>query len=444
MSHKCEVCDRNLSSEYTLKKHYESKIHQKNIDIAANFLKKEKNQEKYAFVIKSKGEVVGETIVDKDVYYYIKNNMYSVSYSKGYARIQIKEKKYGLNRYIYYTFHKNKITPGTYIDHINNNKLDNQLKNLREVTHLENTLNRSKGDNTTSKYYGVSRATHKNWWQCQLKHNDMHCNFLYPIETHAAYHYDLLIKKHNLQEFKKLNNVEKPDNFVEKTGLVKKDNLPRGINKYNKNTYYISFKEKQYYGFATIEEATSQLNFLIKEADQRKQTKILSKPIKKNDDGIAIIELFDKKKQKTGETMVSDEDYYNLMKYNWYSRDNRVLGTVCRKTVSLSRFIMDYKGSDMIDHIDCNTLNNQRSNLRILTATQNSQNKHKSKLPSSSSKYIGVSYDKSRNKWKSGIKLNGKTINLGRFNTELEAAQIRDKKAIELNSSGETCFKLNF
>src|SRR5579862_5147960 len=436
MSHKCEVCDRYLSSEYTLKKHYESKIHQKNITIASNFSKKEK----YTFVIKSKGEIVGETIVDKDVYYHIKNNMYPVSYGKGYARMQIGEKKYILHRYIYYTFHKNKITPETYIDHINNNKLDNQLKNLREVTHLENTLNRAKGDNTTSKYYGVSRASHKNWWQCQLKHNNMHYNFLYPDEIHAAYHYDLLIKQNNLQKFKKINNVKKPENFTEKTGLIKKDNMPKGIFK-NNNKYDCVFKKKRYYGFSTIEEATSQLNFLIKEANDLEEKKMLSEPIKRNKDGVAIIELFGKKKEKTGETMVSDEDYYNLVKYNWYNRNDRVDGTVDRKTVSLSRFIMNYKGGDMVDHIDCNSLNNQRSNLRILTATQNNQNKFK--LPSCSSKYIGVHYDKSRSKWGARIKLNGKAINLGRFNTELEAAKIRDKKAIELNSSGKTFFKLN-
>jgi len=416
--------------------------------IASNISNNEINQEmldKYTFMLKKKDDetLLGETIVDKDLYYHIKNNMYPIFYSDGYAIIQIKNKNYRLHRYVYYIFYKNKITPKTHIDHINNNKLDNQLKNLREVTYLQNTLNRSKGDNTTSKYYGVSRATYKNWWQCQLKYNNMHYNFLYLNEIHAAYHYDLLIKKHNLQEFKKLNGVEKPDNFIENIGLVKKDNLPKGINK-DKNKYYVSFKRKKYCGFSTVEEAIYKREILIKEEKQQKEKKMLSEPIKRNDNGVAVIELFDKNKKKTGETMVSDEDYYNIMKYKWYVRGNRVNGTVCAKTIALPRFIMEYGGPDMIDHIDSNSLNNQRSNLRILNVIQNNQNKSKFLSKNCDSKYIGVRYHKERKKWYAGISVNGKQIYLGGFSTELEAAKARDKKAIELNSNNKTFFKLNF
>ena len=52
-----------------------------------------------------------------------------------------------------------------------------------------------------------------------------------------------------------------------------------------------------------------------------------------------------------------------------------------------------------------------------------------------SSKYIGVSFNKS-NKWNSYYMLNRKRINLGTFDTELEACEIYNKAVIELNKNG--------
>ena len=52
-----------------------------------------------------------------------------------------------------------------------------------------------------------------------------------------------------------------------------------------------------------------------------------------------------------------------------------------------------------------------------------------------SSKYIGVSFNKA-NKWNSYYMLNRKRINLGTFDTELEACEIYNKAVIELNKNG--------
>lgn len=67
----------------------------------------------------------------------------------------------------------------------------------------------------------------------------------------------------------------------------------------------------------------------------------------------------------------------------------------------------------MIDHIDCNPLNNKIENLRAAT---NSQNKCNTLLSVSNKSGVkGVCWDKSINKWKAGIKTNGKQIHLGYF-----------------------------
>lgn len=106
----------------------------------------------------------------------------------------------------------------------------------------------------------------------------------------------------------------------------------------------------------------------------------------------------------------------------------------------LSRFIMNYKGDNYIDHINGITLDNVRSNLRMLTSAQNSQNKSSKK--NSSSKYVGVHYSKKLNKWGASLKHQGKTYRYGFFNTEDEAVSIRDKNARELNLQGNF-YKIN-
>lgn len=64
-----------------------------------------------------------------------------------------------------------------------------------------------------------------------------------------------------------------------------------------------------------------------------------------------------------------------------------------------------------IDHIDRNRINNQVSNLRIVTCQQNSFNTDAK----------GYYWNKRNKKWQSYINLNSKTIYLGYFDTEDEA-----------------------
>jgi hypothetical protein len=90
----------------------------------------------------------------------------------------------------------------------------------------------------------------------------------------------------------------------------------------------------------------------------------------------------------------------------------------------LHRYLLNYTGKDYIDHINNNPLDNRKSNLRIVTSSQNNMNKISNK--NSTSKYIGVAYYKRKNKWRSYIKVNGKNIFLGNFKDEIEAVKARD------------------
>lgn len=68
-----------------------------------------------------------------------------------------------------------------------------------------------------------------------------------------------------------------------------------------------------------------------------------------------------------------------------------------------------------VDHIDRNSLNNCRSNLRIANASQNASNRLKQ--ANNTSGFKGVGWHKQRGKWDAAIRVNGKRIHLGLFDT---------------------------
>ena len=86
------------------------------------------------------------------------------------------------------------------------------------------------------------------------------------------------------------------------------------------------------------------------------------------------------------------------------------------------------KGAD-VDHINGDTLDNRRSNLRVCDRSQNLCNRKK--MAGKSSRYKGVSYNKLRGKWDARLMFRGKQYCLGLFKTELEAAKAYDALARE-------------
>ena len=80
------------------------------------------------------------------------------------------------------------------------------------------------------------------------------------------------------------------------------------------------------------------------------------------------------------------------------------------------------------DHVNGNSLDNRRVNLREATRSQNNWNRGKQL---GSSRFKGITWDKRDKNWKAQIQVNYKRISIGRFTDEIEAAKAYDKAAME-------------
>lgn len=84
----------------------------------------------------------------------------------GYVYSRINYKNQRIHRFIVENIEKKELSKNQVIDHINHNRLDNRIENLRIVSSSENNHNRKKRENTSSKYIGISLE--KNRWRAKI------------------------------------------------------------------------------------------------------------------------------------------------------------------------------------------------------------------------------------------------------------------------------------
>jgi len=143
------------------------------------------------------------------------------------------------------------------------------------------------------------------------------------------------------------------------------------------------------------------------------------------------------------EVMVDDEDAPMVLSkkwhINWYALKNRGLHYFLNNThidgksvsKSLHRTIMGCVCNDgkVVDHIDGNTLNCTKENMRICSHTGNMRNQtlHKNNKTG----YKGVSRRTNGKRFTTYIRVGGKTINCGTFSNAEDAAKRYDECAIK-------------
>lgn len=137
------------------------------------------------------------------------------------------------------------------------------------------------------------------------------------------------------------------------------------------------------------------------------------------------------------EVIVDDDDYIKYSCYKWYARKR---GNYVYAALNISRngkfttyllhrlisgALYEY---DIVDHINGNTLDCRKINLRKTTKGNNNKNKHRhwGNIP-----YKGVSFHKGINKFRAAVWSDNKFYHAGYYNTALEAALARDRYAIK-------------
>lgn len=137
------------------------------------------------------------------------------------------------------------------------------------------------------------------------------------------------------------------------------------------------------------------------------------------------------------DVLVDDEDWPLIEGYNWWGVQQRNtwyakawhkygVKHYQRTKITMHRVILDVENPRIwVDHIDGNGLNNQRSNLRVATYSENAVNRRITGF--GTSQYMGVAWHKASGKWR--VKIDGKWI--GTYADEVEAAKVYDYEAIQ-------------
>src|SRR4030042_4648755 len=139
--------------------------------------------------------------------------------------------------------------------------------------------------------------------------------------------------------------------------------------------------------------------------------------------------------------LVDDADYKWLNQWKWTFNGGRYAVRMPSRKLGKRKFIFMHhevlslhgifipKGMQT-DHINNNGLDNQYFNLRICNDSQNKAN-----IPikrNNTSGYKGVHWNKQNKKWHVQIRIGGTTRFLGYYDDIKEAAEVYDKKAIEV------------
>lgn len=85
---------------------------------------------------------------------------------------------------------------------------------------------------------------------------------------------------------------------------------------------------------------------------------------------------------------------------------------------------------EIVDHVNGNTLDNRRINLRLATYSGNRTNGKRQS--NNTSGYKGVTWHKQSHKWQAGVKAKGHSYYLGLFDDPREAHEAYKLKAVEL------------
>lgn len=152
-----------------------------------------------------------------------------------------------------------------------------------------------------------------------------------------------------------------------------------------------------------------------------------------------VIKILRRHLKVTIATTVDAEDAYLFERYKWGLQGrcdrpyvSRAIYEPKQKTILLSRVIMGANDDECVDHINGNTLDNRRCNLRICSKTENMRNRRKLKNSQNGVIYKGVQR-RAQHKWIRYVALvtfEGRRFLLGYFTDQITAALCYDLSSV--------------
>jgi hypothetical protein len=129
--------------------------------------------------------------------------------------------------------------------------------------------------------------------------------------------------------------------------------------------------------------------------------------------------------------LIDEADFLLIKKHKWtltnnYNYDGYAVTSIKGKPKYMHHFIIEKKKNMTVDHINRNTLDNTRKNLRMVTYTENQLNRRKPK--NNTSGYKGVFYTKEGNRkkrWQAKLQYKLENYYSERFLTIKEAINAR-------------------
>lgn len=137
-----------------------------------------------------------------------------------------------------------------------------------------------------------------------------------------------------------------------------------------------------------------------------------------------ILLLKDRKGNIRNKTLIDLEDIDRIIKHSWcIDSGGYVMTYIKGEYIRLHRFLLMPEKGVIVDHINRNTLDNRKENLRLSDYTHNLINQKRRK--DNTSGYTGVYYNKLTNKWFANIHKYKRLIYLGTYSKKSEAIKAR-------------------
>lgn len=125
--------------------------------------------------------------------------------------------------------------------------------------------------------------------------------------------------------------------------------------------------------------------------------------------------------------LVDDRDFELVSRYKWYAFEaykGKVYASSREGWAALlmHRVILNAPKGVPVDHKDGNGLNNQRSNIRLVTWSENQFNRGRPRWKEGSSEFKGVHWYELTKQWEAKICANGRRVHIGYFDNARDAA----------------------